>query len=128
MNHQRVLICLFPSVWCFNYGQMGSGADPVTLSEQKGLLYILRFAKRVFVCGIPVRLCSLLLKNMLFLSSYGRLTLAWCQVPTKLLSHSPSSTGQGRENMMKGKWVEIRTGILLRSYHHGQKRFDSGKL
>jgi len=27
-----------------------------------------------------------------------------------LLYHTPSSTGQGRKNMMKDSWVEIRTG------------------
>ena len=27
-----------------------------------------------------------------------------------LLYHSPSSNGQGRENMMKGSWVKKRTG------------------
>lgn len=32
---------------------------------------------------------------------YSGLTLADCQVPTKWLSHSPSSTGQGEENKMK---------------------------
>jgi len=37
-------------------------------------------------------------------------SLAGCQVPTKATPHSLSSTGQGRENMMKGSWVEIRTG------------------
>jgi len=31
-------------------------------------------------------------------------------VPPKALYHSPSSTGQGRGNMMKGLRVEIRTG------------------
>jgi len=38
------------------------------------------------------------------------LTLAGHQVPMKLLYHSPSSTRQGKENMMKGSWVEKRTG------------------
>ena len=33
-----------------------------------------------------------------------------CQVPPKPLYHSPSSAGQGRGNMIKGSWVEIRTG------------------
>jgi len=38
--------------------------------------------------------------------------LAWinARCPPKPLSHSPSSTGQGRGNMMKGSRVEIRTG------------------
>jgi len=38
--------------------------------------------------------------------------LAWinARCPPKLLYHSPSSTGQGRGNMMKGSRVEIRTG------------------
>jgi len=30
--------------------------------------------------------------------------------PPKPLYHSPSSSGQGRKNMMKGFWVKIRTG------------------
>ena len=30
--------------------------------------------------------------------------------PPKLLYHSPSSAGQGRENVMKGSRVETRTG------------------
>jgi len=30
--------------------------------------------------------------------------------PPKLLYHSPSPAAQGRESMMKGSWVEIRTG------------------
>jgi len=38
--------------------------------------------------------------------------LAWldARCPPKPLYHSPSSAGQGRENMTKGLWVEIRTG------------------
>ena len=38
--------------------------------------------------------------------------LAWLDAtcPPKPLHHSPSSTGQERENMMKGSWVELRTG------------------
>jgi len=38
--------------------------------------------------------------------------LAWINVrcPPKLLYHSPSSTGQGRGNMMKGSRVEVGTG------------------
>jgi len=30
--------------------------------------------------------------------------------PVKPLCHSPSSTGQGRKNTIKGSWVEITTG------------------
>jgi len=29
--------------------------------------------------------------------------------PPKLIYHSPPSAAQGRENTMKGSWVEIRT-------------------
>jgi len=38
--------------------------------------------------------------------------LAWLDTrcPSNLLYHSPSSAGQGRENMTKVSWVEIRTG------------------
>jgi len=38
--------------------------------------------------------------------------LAWinAKCPPKPLYHSPSSTGQGRGNMVKGSRVEIRTG------------------
>ena len=40
----------------------------------------------------------------------GGLTLARHQVPPKASPSSPSSAGQGRENLTKGLWVEIRTG------------------
>ena len=40
----------------------------------------------------------------------GGLTLAGCQVPTKAALSLHSSAGQGRENITKGSWVEIRTG------------------
>ena len=56
------------------------------------------------------------------------LTLASCQVPNKPLYHSSSSAGQGRENMMKGLWVKIRTGRSLSNYHHRRNRLDLGKL
>ena len=36
----------------------------------------------------------------------GGLTLAGCQVPTKATLSLPSSAGQGRENIMKGSWVD----------------------
>jgi len=38
------------------------------------------------------------------------LTVAGHQVLTKPLYHSPCSAEQGRENIMKGWWVKIRTG------------------
>ena len=40
----------------------------------------------------------------------GGLTLAGHQVPTKAALSLTSSAGQGRENITKGSWVEIRTG------------------
>jgi len=49
-------------------------------------------------------------------AAYKQLTecfgLAWINVkcPPKPLYHSPSSTGQGRGNMMKGSRVKKRTG------------------
>ena len=57
----------------------------------------------------------------------GGLTLAGCQVPTKAALSLPSTAGQGRENIMKGLWVEIRTGRSLSNYHHEQNRLDLGK-
>jgi len=36
--------------------------------------------------------------------------LAGLQVPTEAALSLPSSAGQGREKMMKGSWVKIRTG------------------
>jgi len=38
--------------------------------------------------------------------------LAWinAKCPPKPLYHSPSSAGQGKGNMIKGSWVETRTG------------------
>jgi len=38
------------------------------------------------------------------------LTPAGGQVPTKATPSLPSSAAQRRENIMKGSWVEIRTG------------------
>ena len=58
----------------------------------------------------------------------GGLTLPGCQVPTKAALSLPSSTGQGRENIMKGSWVKIRTGRSLTNYRHGQNRLNLGKL
>jgi len=42
----------------------------------------------------------------------SEVVLAWLNTrcPQKPLYHSPSSTGQGRGNMMKGSRVEMRTG------------------
>ena len=40
----------------------------------------------------------------------GVLTLAGSQVPTEATLSLPSSTGQGRESLAKGSWVEMRTG------------------
>jgi len=50
-----------------------------------------------------------LVKSILISLCFG---LAWTNARClpKLLCHSPSSTGQGRGNMMKGSRVEIRTG------------------
>ena len=39
----------------------------------------------------------------------GDLTLAGCQVPTKAALSLPFWAGQGRENVIKGSWVEMRT-------------------
>jgi len=47
--------------------------------------------------------------------------------PPKLRS-LPFSDGQGRENITKGSWVDIRTGRSLTSYRHGQNRLDLVKL
>lgn len=41
------------------------------------------------------------------MNTCGRLTLADCQVPTKLLSYSLFSSRQGKKIMMKSLWVEI---------------------
>jgi len=52
---------------------------------------------------------SLNLPRSEFYVCYG---LAWinARCPPKPLYHSPYSAGHGRENMMKGSWIEIRTG------------------
>ena len=62
-----------------------------------------------------------------FVNSCGGLTVAGRQVPTKAALSLPSSAGQGRENEMKGSWVEIRTGRSLSNYHYQQNRLDVGK-
>lgn len=38
------------------------------------------------------------------------LTLSGCQVHTKAALSLPSLSGQGKENITKGLWVEIRIG------------------
>lgn len=43
----------------------------------------------------------------------GGLVLVGCQVPTKTALWLPSSAGQGRENINKGSWFEIRVGSDL---------------
>lgn len=48
--------------------------------------------------------------RLYFVVWYGCLTLAGCQVPTKAALPLPSSVGQGKENTMKGSWVEVRAG------------------
>lgn len=45
-----------------------------------------------------------------------------------MLSHSPSSVGQGEKNRQKSSWAEIKKGRLLTSYCHRQNRLDSGKI
>jgi len=60
------------------------------------------------VVRIATRVTELLFR-ITYIGCFG---LAWtnARCPTKPLYHSPSSTGQGRGNMMKGSRVEIRTG------------------
>lgn len=55
------------------------------------------------------------------------LTLAGCQIPAKLLSHSPFSAIQEEKKRWK-KWVKIKLGSLLTSYHHGQNRLGLEKI
>lgn len=59
-------------------------------------------------------------KNCLY--KCGGLTVASSQLPTQPLTHSPSSTGQGEKIGWKTSWV--KTGKLLTSYGHKQKRLD----
>ena len=47
--------------------------------------------------------------EIIYISLCSGLTLAGCQVPIKLLYHSPSSAGQREKNMTKSSWVKIRT-------------------
>jgi len=55
-------------------------------------------------------------------------TAFWCIYPPKLFYHSPPSNVQGREYVMKGSQVDIRTGRSLSNYCDRQKRLDSGKV
>lgn len=48
-------------------------------------------------------------------------------MPTKLLSHS-SSARWGENTMKKLMSFETRTGRYFTNYHHGQNRFDLGKI
>jgi len=58
----------------------------------------------------------------------SELTLAGCQTPTPLLSHSSSSTGQGEKVRLKSFWVKLVTGTSLTNYHHGQNKLDLGNI
>jgi len=73
------------------------------------------FSLLVFLqgCALQQQLCR-----------YGGLTLAGCQVPTELLSHSPSSARQVEKVIWESLLVKIRTEMLLSSYHHGQNRLS----
>jgi len=61
-------------------------------------------------------------------SACGGLTLAGFQVPVKAALSLPYSGGQGRQNITKGSWVEIRTGRSLTNYCHRKNRLNLGKL
>lgn len=50
------------------------------------------------------------------------------QTPAQLLTHSPSSTGQGETIAWKRSWDKIKTGKLLASYCHGQNRLNLRKI
>jgi len=52
----------------------------------------------------------LVLHSIFSLDYCGGLTLAGCQVPTKAALLFSLLSGQGRENIIKGSWVKIRTG------------------
>lgn len=57
----------------------------------------------------------------------------WVDLGWPLAAHQttfslPLFSRTGRENAMKSLCAEIRTGRLLTSYHHGQKRFDLGNI
>lgn len=60
-----------------------------------------------------------------FIVCCGGSTLAGCQVATKAILSLPSSAGQGRGNITKGSWVEIRK---RESYHHRQSWLGLGKM
>ena len=58
----------------------------------------------------------------------GGLTLPWCQVPTKAALSLPLLSWTRERNIMKGSWVEIRTGRSLTNYCHWQNKLDLGKM
>jgi len=58
----------------------------------------------------------------------GGLSLAGCQMLTKMLSQSPSSTGQGEKIRWRRSWLDIKTWTSLIHYHHRQKKLNIGKI
>lgn len=53
----------------------------------------------------------------------------WIPAPTKASVLLLSAVGQGRQNVTKSSWVEIRTGRdQIIKYHHGQNRLKFGLL
>lgn len=64
------------------------------------------FMNKMFLLSSQVWKCKLSLRQVCVC---GRLTLAGCQVPIKLLYCSPFPGGQGRENKMEdNSWIEIK--------------------
>jgi len=67
-------------------------------------------------------------QRSIFLSHCGGLTLARCQVPSKDTLSLHLLSWMGRENILKGSWIEIRTGRSLTNYCHGQNGLDLEKI
>ena len=60
------------------------------------------------------------------LGSGSRLALVDSQRTTQLLTHSPSSAGQGKKTGLKGSFFDTNRGRLHTSYCHGQNRCSLG--
>lgn len=63
-----------------------------------------------------------------FFHVLGGLTLADCQIPTKLLCDFPSSTGHGEKIRCKSSWIEIQVGSTLSCFHHRRNRLEGINL
>lgn len=116
--YTAVRVCLLTNVFCPKKHSMKKMNCRICPSRQKTCVgravktYVLALIICLTLFENLYSFCywQLLIKTLeIFLMTFG-LILAGCQVPTKAALSLPFSTGQKRENTVKGSWVRKRIG------------------